>query len=413
MTIVDTYVPPTELHEMAPVEVEPPNGRPPSPPGAIGPKPRRPRRPRRRLLILSVALLAVMVPTGWSYAGYLRAPGDSPVEVRSVDWLRDHGFASAVANAEQWWYTRHTPSGSHAAAADIVKVNAPRSLVATAPTTTTAKPDVIPTVIKPPQPFEGVWSPVAGLAIGGVEQTFIRPDRAYPSVAVDLVRFDQSHTRLVYAPGTQEPVGGPWKWASEIPTSQRDRTIAAFNAGFKFKDTAGGVYTEGKSLVRPLQDGLASVVISRDGTANIAQWGRDATMTPNVVSVRQNLSLIVDAGRPVDGLTSDAAGRWGTRKSQLQFTARSGLGVDSQGRLVYAAGRDMSLVQLASALSDAGAVRGMQLDMHNPQVSFSFYRPAPGSPDGVTASKLYSAMHRDATRYLSADQRDFFAVQAR
>ncbi len=155
------------------------------------------------------------------------------------------------------------------------------------------------------------------------------------------------------------------------------------------------------------------MVIHADGTADVASWGRDATMASDVVSVRQNLSLIVDAGRPVDGLMSNPDGLWGSRKSQLQYTSRSGLGVDAQGRLLYAAGRDMSLGQLASALSDAGAVRAMQLDIHNQMVSFSYYRPDPGSARGVSASKLISGMQRDATRYLDADQRDFFAVQAR
>lgn len=418
MAIIDTYAPPVEGSlgepaELEPTGLEPPDGSPP-PLGTTGPPTDphrgRPRRPRRRLRILAIALLAVLVPTSWSYVGYLRAPGGDPVEVRTVNWLSDHGFESVVTDVEQWWYTHNTPSGTKAPAADIVELHG------SAPVLITGRgpmPESIPTVISPPQPQEGVWSPVMGLAATGVELTFIRPDPAYPSVAVDLVRFDQRHTRLIYAPGITDPGGGPWAWSSEIPPAERTRTIAAFNAGFKFKDTAGGVYTEGRLPVRPLQDGLASVVITRDGTANVAQWGRDATMGPSVVSVRQSLALIVDGGRPVDGLSRDAAGRWGTHKSQLQYTSRSGLGIDSKGRLIYAAGADMSLSQLASALSDAGAVRGMQLDMHNPVVSFSFYRPDPGSTDGVSASKLYPAMHRDATRYLSPDQRDFLAVQAR
>mgnify|MGYP001305107243 CR=1 FL=1 len=411
MTILDLPAP----------TIQPPNDEPPvdaPPPAASGEPPGRPRRKRHRRRVIAAVLVALMIPTGLSYGQYMTAPGDAPVDVRSVEWLRDHGFESAVANVEQWWYSRQTPTGTTVAAADVVKIpasstpapSAAGAGTAASPPTTV---DAIPTVISPAQPAEGVWSSVAGLSTGGVDETFIRPDTAYPSVAVNLVRFDQQRTRLVYAPGTKEPVGGSWKWSSEIPRSERSRTVAAFNAGFKFKDTAGGVYTEGKSAVRPLEDGLASVVIHSDGTANVARWGRDATMSADVVSVRQNLSLIVDGGAPVDGLMTNADGLWGSRKSQLQYTARSGLGVDAQGRLLYAAGRDMSLGQLASALADAGAVRAMQLDIHNQMVSFSYYRPDTGSANGVSATKLISGMKRDATRYLSADQRDFFAVQAR
>lgn len=355
-----------------------------------------------------------MIPTGWSYAGYLTAPGDAPTDVRSVEWLRDHGFESPVAWAEQWWYTRTRPSGATAPVADLIRLQP----VPAGGTSATARPpapvDTIPVVVGTPQAGEGVWQPVDGLASnGGVDQTFIRPDPTYPAVAVNLVRFDQRRISLVYAPGTAEPKGANWAWNSQIPVSQRTRAVAAFNAGFKFKDTAGGVYTEGRSAVRPLEDGLASVVIRSDGTADIVEWGRDATMGPNIATVRQNLALIVDSGQPVAGLASSTGGRWGSRQSQLQFTSRSGLGVDAQGRLVYAAGAEMSLSELATALSDAGAVRAMQLDIHNQMVSFSWYRQDPSSSTGVQAAKLIESMRRDATRYLSPDQRDFFTVVAR
>lgn len=271
MTILDLPAP----------TIQPPNDEPPvdaPPPAASGEPPGRPRRKRHRRRVIAAVLVALMIPTGLSYGQYMTAPGDAPVDVRSVEWLRDHGFESAVANVEQWWYSRQTPTGTTVAAADVVKIpasstpapSAAGAGTAASPPTTV---DAIPTVISPAQPAEGVWSSVAGLSTGGVDETFIRPDTAYPSVAVNLVRFDQQRTRLVYAPGTKEPVGGSWKWSSEIPRSERSRTVAAFNAGFKFKDTAGGVYTEGKSAVRPLEDGLASVVIHSDGTANVARWG--------------------------------------------------------------------------------------------------------------------------------------------
>ena len=136
-------------------------------------------------------------------------------------------------------------------------------------------------------------------------------------------------------------------------------------------------------------------------------------MGPDIASVRQNLDLIVDHGAPVKGLVTDRGGRWGTVKSQLQYTWRSGLGVDAQGHLIYVAGRKMTLTQLATTLAQAGSVRAMQLDIHDNVVTFNWYRPITGTKTQVTGSRLTPAMTRDATRYLAPDQRDFLAVVAR
>lgn len=381
-------------------------------------RPRRHRLRRRRRRIALLVVTALMLPVGWSYTSYLTAAGDAPVGVRSVDWLRDHGFESIVNSIEQWWYTRTKPTGSKVPTSELPNVLRPKAFESAASTSsgpTTQPPSTIPPLVSPPQAGEGVWQPVDGLAVpsSAVEQTFLRPDRRFPSVGAILVRIDQAATGLVYVPGTVQPGGGPWSWGSQIPAGQRQRVIAAFNAGFKFKHTKGGVYTEGRTAVRPLQDGLAAIVIGKDGTADVAKWGRDATMGPNVASVRQNLDLIVDHGKAVDGLVTDRGGRWGTVKSQLQFTWRSGLGVDSRGRLIYAAGPKMTLTQLATTLARAGSVRAMQLDIHDNVVTFNWYRPVAGTRTDVTGARLTPAMTRDATRYLDPDQRDFFAVVAR
>lgn len=390
----------------------------PTEPAVKEPPTARQRRHHLRRRIVLLIFTALMVPVAWSYTGYLTAAGDAPVGVRSVDWLRDHGFESVVNNIEQWWYTRTKPTGARVPSSELPKTLRPKALEAAASKSsggTTQPPSTIPTLVSPPQTGEGVWQPVDGLAVpsSAVEQTFLRPDPQFPSVGASLVRIDQAVTRLVYVPGTVQPGGGPWSWGSQIPASQRQRVIAAFNAGFKFKHTRGGVYTEGRTAVRPLQEGLAAIVISKDGTADVAKWGRDATMGHDIASVRENLDLIVDHGEPVSGLVTDRGGRWGTVKSQLQFTWRSGLGVDSRGRLIYAAGPKMTLTQLATALAQAGSVRAMQLDIHDNVVTFNWYRPVAGTRTDVTGTRLTPVMTRKATRYLAPDQRDFFAVVAR
>lgn len=372
------------------------------------PGPQRPRRRRHRIRNTVIVLAVLMVPVGWSYGGYLTAAGDAPLQVRSVDWLRDHGFESVINDIEQWWYTRKKPTGAHPPVGDIPP--ALRSAAASVPVPAERAVTAAPR----PGGLEAVWVPVEGLASqpGAVVETYLHPDAAARSVVADVVRFDQSHLRTVYVPGTKEP-GGTWAWRSEIPPKDRPTVIAAFNAGFKFRHTRGGVYTEGRDAVRSLQPGLASLVIDSRGRADVVSWPGPAALTKDVVSVRQNLALIVDGHRPVPGLKSDRGGNWGTRKSQFQYTWRSAVGVDAQGRLIYAAGSRMTLMQLARAMVDAGAVRAMQLDIHDGVVTFNWFRPDHVSQLGVAAEKLIPSMQRKATRFLKTDQRDFVAIQVR
>ena len=67
---------------------------------------------------------------------------------------------------------------------------------------------------------------------------------------------------------------------------------------------------------------------------------------------------------------------------------------------------------LAAALVQAGAVRGMQLDIHSQMVDFFSYRHAAGSAAPVV-TKLLPMMPGRLDRYLVADQRDFVVVTLR
>jgi hypothetical protein len=133
-------------------------------------------------------------------------------------------------------------------------------------------------------------------------------------------------------------------------------------------------------------------------------------MSPDVVAVRQNLDQVIVGGRIVDGLTTNANGRWGTVRSQFQYTWRSGLGTDAHGNLIYVAGNKLTLATLAGAMRQAGIVQGMELDIHAAMVSFDIERPG---PNGVTGERLLNSMNSPTNRYLVDDQRDFFYVTAR
>jgi hypothetical protein len=88
---------------------------------------------------------------------------------------------------------------------------------------------------------------------------------------------------------------------------------------------------------------------------------------------------------------------------------RSGVGVDRAGNLLYAAANYQSAKGLARILIHAGAVRAIELDINSYWVSFNaFARPGAQGP-----AKLLPDIGRPATRYLSPDDRDFFAVYRR
>jgi hypothetical protein len=254
-----------------------------------------------------------------------------------------------------------------------------------------------------------VWVPVGGDGTAGtpVFTAYFRPDPSAPSVVAGVGWVDQSAARITLVAGTVDPGGAT---TGQVPPSRRPDLLGAFNSGFRLKDAQGGMVVDGR-VVRPLRDGAASLVVSRDGRAVVGQWGRDVALAPEVRSVRQNLDLVVDGAVPVAGLDADAGGRWGSAHNQLQYTWRSGVGVDAAGNLLYVAADQITLADLARAMTAAGVVRGMQLDIHPQQVGYLSY--GPGDASRGAGQRLLPAMAVPTDRWLHTDQRDFLAVFVR
>ena len=380
------------------------------------------RSSRKLRMMAAVALVAGLVgvvPVGVSYAQALRAPGYATIDTRSVDWLRGHGLTFAVDRAESWWLWRHLPpTGTGITSLPTAPLNAataaPGPVSGTATPIATAPPATIPPVaplITPSLPGEGVWTVAARAsdASPSIATTTIRPDPAHPSVTASLAWMGSANVRFALVAGTRQPGGGPGPWGAQVPQALQSSLLAAFNSGYKLKDTPGGALIEGHAT-GALQDGLASLVVHRDGSATVGQWGRDVSMSSDVVAVRQNLHLVVDHGQPVEGLAYNAGGRWGTVKNALP-TWRSGLGVDAAGNLIYVGGNQLTLEALGTALQQAGAVTGMELDIHTHMVTYNLFTH---SADGSTVGhKLSPDMTESAKRYLRPDQRDFVAVFSR
>jgi hypothetical protein len=191
----------------------------------------------------------------------------------------------------------------------------------------------------------------------------------------------------------------------KIGKAERSRLLAAFNGGFKMKSLAGGYEQEGK-VATPLRKGLASLVIDATGQARIGIWGRSVPVPgESVYSVRQNLWPLLASGRP----TAESARwwRWGGTLGHQEFVARSALGENAAGELIYAASMSTTPADLAQALAQAGARVAMELDINPEWVQLDAAAKA-----GAPLVAEVPGQHRPADQYLTGWTRDFITVLA-
>jgi hypothetical protein len=223
-------------------------------------------------------------------------------------------------------------------------------------------------------------------------------------VVAGVAWIDHTRTSTVLYPGRSEPaVSLPDRGPSEVPTDQRSRLVATFNSGFKLSDSGGGFAYHGHTYAS-LQNGLATAVRYSSGKVDIVSWSGGSSAGSDVVYARQNLPLIVNHGQPNPNLSDGP--EWGATLGNAILVWRSAVGIDKHGNLLYAAANDQTVHSLAEILIRAGAVRAMELDINSEWTSFITYRfPGAGHP-----ANILDAMQPSSSRYLSPDDRDFFAV---
>ena len=192
---------------------------------------------------------------------------------------------------------------------------------------------------------------------------------------------------------------------SAVSGAERRHLLAAFNGGFLLRSRAGGYEQEGH-VFRVLRHGLASLVIDRSGQARIGVWGVDVPVLGEAVySVRQNLWPLVEGGHP----TAQAARwwRWGGTIGHAEYVARSALGQDASGDLIYAASMSTVPEDLAVALARRGARIAMELDINPEWVQLAIAH----TPGGPLRAPIPGQV-RSATQYLTGWTRDFITVLA-
>jgi hypothetical protein len=261
-----------------------------------------------------------------------------------------------------------------------------------------------------PAAGEGVWT-TAGLPRSHPDdvlmaKTFIRPDTARPYAVVGVLLIDQRRMRLHVTGGTDDPGGDRGvKGPGVIPQEQRNLVLAAWNGGFRGPHGGYGMYADGREY-RPLRNGFASIVVMKDGTIYLGEWGRELRWHPDIEAVRQNAVLLVDNCQ-VSSRTKEGNNTWGyVQVNSAEFiTWRSAVGLTANGDLLVASGNSLSADSLARALWAAGACYAMQLDINTPYVLTSLYSP---QPDGtVKASKFMETMVDGPGRFFTTQKNDF------
>jgi hypothetical protein len=355
---------------------------------------------RRARRVVAIALCLCLVPVTASYVASIAGPSNSSFTIRSFEWLRSNGAARIASQIEDVYYSLAAPTTGGPPLRRITLRGLIASPAATHP------PDIAP-VIRPALRDEGVWVPSESWSSGSpVQIAQFRSDPNYPQMVAGVAWIDTSRTRITLNPGRLEPDVSLPRGAMMVPTSLRPRLLATFNSAFKLEDDGGGFAVGGRTYA-PMRPGQATIIGYRSGPVDIETWSRGPDVPPSVQWARQNLPLIVDNGRPNPNL--DDGPEWGLTVDNAIRVWRSGVGVDAAGNLIYAAADDQTVGSLAQILIRAGAVRAMELDINSYWDSFITYaEPGAGGP-----SNLLADMVRSPDRYLTPDDRDFFAVYLR
>jgi hypothetical protein len=361
-----------------------------------------PWRRLRRVVLLATAIC--LTPAAVSYVGNLAEPHNVRFGVASVEWMRQNGGNGIVSQIENWYYTLTAPSKGGPPLRSLPQVGI---AAGTDPEPAYRPPRVKP-AIQPALPGEGVWRPAAAHAGARppVLVTTFRSDPEYPQFVAGVAWIDSSRTRLAYVPGLAEPPEISPRGPAEVPSALRRRLVATFNGGFPLETSNAGLVVRGRT-VAPMVDGIATLVEYRDGRIDVVRWAHGAEPGPHVWFAKQNLPPIVYEGRLNPNLSDGP--EWGATVNNAVRVWRSGLGIDRRGNLIYAVANDQTVGSLAEILQRAGAVRALELDINEDWVSFITYRhPGAGEP-----SQLLPEIYRPSDRYLTPDERDFFAVYAK
>ena len=397
----------------------------PALPGQPSPDAQPPRKVRfrrtRRLFrlrsvrVISGVLVLLLVWLTFSVGQAAFKNNGQGLSANLAEWARDH-YLGPVVTFGEWLSYNPPPKGGKPSFS--LAVPSGEAVTPGKPATGTSKktfaPD-IPATLKSlagaPIAGEGQWR-LAEQVNGepAMLTTFLR-DATYTSQVNGIASIDQRLVKFSLRPGTEDPGPANWGVPNYIPAGQRKGLLATFNGGFKLDSAGGGFYLNGV-YHGALVNGAASVVYYKNGTIKIGQWGRDFKMNSSIAGVRQNLKLLVDAGKVSASANSDVMSNWGATLGGGYYVWRSGIGITKDGRIVYVYGPALNAQDLGQLLQRAGAVEGMQMDINPAWMKFDYYQ-AKGKPGDPTPVPLLPTQQPSPYSYYTPSTRDFTAVYAR
>lgn len=390
---------------------------------------RHPPHPRRRRGLRIVVVL-VLLAAAWvasSLVPALTAPGNDSMAARTAEWARSHHLGLVVGTLEKVQYALSPPKvggrPSSSALRQLAPVSKPTPSETSTPTpggskrsgTRPPRPAVhapLRTQVSKALPGEGVFRAVVRAAGRPVLQVaYLRPDAVHTSYLDGVVWIDHRAASWELHPGFEDPGHlSLWNQPDWVAPNRRSRLLSTFNGGFKTPESRGGFYENGHTA-GTLLSGAASLVIHRGGNVTLGSWDHEVSMTPDVVAVRQNLRLLIDHGKLQPNLARDVESSWGLTLGGGYAVWRSGVGIDAHGDVVVVMGPALTVTSLAALLFDAGAVRGMEMDINPAWMSFMWYTPG-STPNAPVPHKLVD-FERPANRYFTHTSRDFFALYLR
>jgi hypothetical protein len=368
------------------------------------------RRRRRRLLLIATPLLGLVAWAVGSYAVWMLKPTSMSFGPRSVEWVRaEVPFGNTIVDdIEHVYYTANAPKkgGPAPKRLPVVGLNLPPPRKRKV-----AGPPRIKTVFKHRLPGEGIWKPTGPPVDGAppVLVTSFRPEAEYPELVAYVAWFDHARTAIGYYPGRYEPPNAAVRGPMMVPYGQRWRLLATFNGGFTYEDGENGSTVNGH-VNEPLKDGKATLVGYRDGRVEIVKWSGGASAGTDVAWARQSLAPIVWNGRLNPALNEDPnSPEWGFTLGGVTRVWRTAVGIDRRGNLIFVAAEGQTVISIAKALQHIGAVRAMEFDI-NPDwhtlISYTHH-------GGLVPKMVEPQPKESPERYLSPDDRDFFAVYRR
>lgn len=257
-------------------------------------------------------------------------------------------------------------------------------------------------------------APEPGWSVVATEATGVAVDERSVTMAdgstITLLRFRAGQVHFDFHVGSLDPPTGSAVLApdaqSSISTAEAPLLLAAFDGGFKVTADAGGTEVDGQVLV-PLEAGLATFLVTTTGALSIGAWGAPGFVPAGaeVAAVRQNLPLLVSGGEAAPDAGQWTA--WGATITHRSEVARSALAQDISGNIIFAASMATYPADLAQALTGAGAIDAMELDINPYWVQADVAATAGGPLQAAVPGQ-----ERPPTTYEHGWTRDFVTVLA-